>query len=136
MLWCFRLSFPGGTLTLPAEPLCLCHELKWFGYSRIPASVSQCSGVTLTPWFNAQERLGHNQIQALSSHGKLRGSQCGDTREDSDLELLQKEKPQLWELFWAGLSQLSCLEWHGDSPAAQKMSSFPCKDSLSLQQGP
>lgn len=72
-------------LTLPAEPLCLWHEVKWFGFSRIPAILSQCSGVTLTPWFYAQERLGHNQIQAPAPMESWRSSQCGGTqREDSD----------------------------------------------------
>lgn len=41
------------------------------GFLPVSPSVSQCSGVMLTPWFFAQERLGHYQIQAPSSHGKL-----------------------------------------------------------------
>lgn len=97
------------------------------GFLPVSPSVSQCSGVTLNPWFCAQERLGHNQIQAPSSHGKLEEfSARRDTREDSDSGLLQMEKPQPWKLFWEGLSQLSCLEFRGDPPAAQKVNSrFP-----------
>lgn len=42
------------------------------GFLLVSPSASQCSGVTLTPWFYAQGRLGHHQIQAPSSHGKLK----------------------------------------------------------------
>lgn len=113
-----------------AEPLCLCCELKWFWFLQgscqsLPVS-PPAQGSHSPPGFMPRRGWGTTRSKLPAPMESWRSSQHAGTREDSDLGLFQKEKPQLWKLFEAGLSQLSCLEFHGDSPAAQKRNSrFP-----------
>lgn len=87
---------------LPAEPLYLWREVKWFGFSRIPASLSQCLPVL---WGHAHPLVFcPGEAGALSDPSSQLTWKAGEVLSaEGHVRIL------IWGFFrWKSLSHRSC----------------------------